>query len=373
MGDFNTMFPNFAARCAELKDILTPLAYLLLVGGMICSTITGHRSGGAYIRTFGRTIVFIVLLTFLISWGNTITTVVDSTVKDVLRVDPAKIYEDYQNALAMKKAGEGERSWWERVFEWRASLLEAILTGIFYFFGWLAGVIVWWAYLLQTAILFIGYGLSPIFIGFLGFQTLHEVGKRFFLNLVGIMIWPLGWGVAGLVTQGMIDFMTDRSFLETSPILGNDLYSLQNLMGVAFLGVWLIFSTIAAPVIIQNAVATGLSAGSHLLSGAFTAGRTAVAAGATTLANVGTGVTGLGGAITAGVTSGATAFEALGAASLNGGHGGGSLIGSLSEMQAPAHRRQKSAPASFPADDPTGNKSVAQLIRKTRNPYASQS
>lgn len=373
MGDFNTMFPQFAARCAELKDILTPIAYLLIVGGMMASTIAGHRSGAAYMRTFGRTIVFIVLLTFLISWGNTITSIVDSTVRDVLRVDPAKIYDDYQNALAMKKAAEGEKSWWEKVFEWRASLLEAILTGIFYFFGWIAGVIVWWAYLLQTAILFIGYGLSPIFIGFLAFQTLHEVGKRYFLNLVGIMIWPLGWGVAGLVTEGMIDYMTDRSFLQTSPIMGNDLYSLQNLMGVAFLGVWLIFSTIAAPVIIQNAIATGVSAGSQLMGGAFSAGRAAVASGATTLATVGSGVAGVSGGVRAGAISVATALESLGAASVNGGHGGGSLIGSLAEMQGPSPRRQRgSGPASFPQDDPTGDKTVAQLIRKTRNPYSSQ-
>src|SRR2546429_9476651 len=152
MGDFNTMFPNFADRCAELKNILTPLAYLLLVGGVISSTIIGHRSGAAYMRTFGRTIVLIILLTFLVSWGNSITAIVDSTVKNVLHVDPTKIYDDYQSALAMKKAAEGERSWWEKVFEWRASLLEAILTGIFYFFGWIASAIMWVAYLLQTAI-----------------------------------------------------------------------------------------------------------------------------------------------------------------------------------------------------------------------------
>ncbi|MCI0536724.1 MAG: hypothetical protein L0Z50_16015, partial [Verrucomicrobiales bacterium] len=292
MPDFNTLFPNFTSRCVELSDLLTPIAYLLLVGGVISSTITGHRSGSAYLRTFGRTIVFVTLLTFLVPWGNTITSVVDSTVKDVLKVDPAKIYDDYQKALEMKKAGEGEKSWWEKVFEWRASLLEAILTGIFFFFGWIAGAIMWWAYLLQTAILFIGYGLAPIFIGFLAFQSLHETGRRYFLNLVGVMVWPLGWGVAGLITEGMIDFMTDRTFLH-SPVVGSDLYSLQNLMGVAFLAIWLIFSTIAAPVIIQQAIATGSSAASQLLSGAFAAGRATVATGATTLATVGTGVAGV--------------------------------------------------------------------------------
>ena len=70
----------------------------------------------------------------------------------------------------------------------------------------------------------------------------------------------------------------------------------------------------------------------------------------------------------------ATAFESLGAASLNGGYGGGgSLIGSLSEMQGNNHRRTQPASRGFPPDDPTGDKTVAQMIRKTRNPYSSES
>jgi hypothetical protein len=372
MPDFNTLFPNFTSRCVDLQSMLIPIAYLLIVGGIISSTITGHRSGGAYIRTFGRTIIFIVLMTFLVSWGNVITSVEDSTVKDVLKVDPTKVYDDYQKALQMQKAADGEKGWWEKVFEWKASLLEAILTGIFFFFGWIAGALVWWAYLLQTVVLYVGYGLSPIFIGFLAFQSLHEVGKRYFLNLVGVMVWPLGWGVAGLVTQSMIDFMTDRTFLHGNPLVGGDIYSFQNLMGMAFLGIWLIFSTIAAPLIIQKAIINGSLAASDLLSGAFAAGRTSISSGATTLATIGSGVSGLGGAISAGTISAGTAFESLAAASLNGGYGGGSLIGSLGEMRAAkgpinGQTRQSSA---FPADDPTGDRTVAALIRKTRNPHS---
>jgi hypothetical protein len=173
--------------------------------------------------------VFIGLMTFLVAWGNFITSAVDSTVKNVLKVDPTKIYDDYQKALQMQKAAEGEKSWWEKAFEWRSSLLEAILTGIFFFFGWIAGALVWWAYL------------------------------------------------------------------------------------------------------------------------------------------------GASGAVRAGAISAATAFESLGAASISGGYGGSSLIGTLAEMQGPTPRRQReSGTQSFPLDDPTGDKTVAQLIRKTRNPYSSE-
>jgi hypothetical protein len=156
----------------------------------------------------------------------------------------------------MKKSTDGNTSWWEKLINF-PSIMEALVSGVFMILGWFASAIEWWAYILQTAILFIGYSLSPIFIGMLAFPSLQQTGRNYLLNLVGVMIWPLGWGVAGLITQGMIDFMTDQSFLSSSSA-PNTLYSLQNLMGLAFLGIWIIFSTIAAPVAIQKAIATGI-------------------------------------------------------------------------------------------------------------------
>ena len=59
--------------------------------------------------------------------------------------------------------------------------------------------------------------LCPLFsLGCWRFPRFNKYGRNYLLNLLGIMIWPLGWGVAGLITQGMIDFMTDQSFLSSS-------------------------------------------------------------------------------------------------------------------------------------------------------------
>src|SRR6266545_1688176 len=285
MPEFNSIFPRFTDSCVQLKQLLTPIAYLLLVGGLISATVTGQRSANALMRSFGRIIVLIVLLTFLVPWGNTVTSVVDSTVKSVLKVDPTKVYDDYQNALEMQKSTENNRSWWEKVFEFRATLFESLISALLWLLGWIASAVVFYAYIIQKVILFMGYALAPIFVGFLAFGSLYGIGRRYFLQLVGVMIWPLGWGVAGIVTQGLIDFMTDRSFLHT-PVPGYDAYTFQNFIGVALLGVWIIFSTIAAPVIIQRSISDGFLAGSFLLSGAASAGKAAVSTGATTGASV---------------------------------------------------------------------------------------
>ncbi len=104
MGDFNSMFPNFLTQCLSLKTLLTPIAFLLMTGGLMASTIAHHRSGNAQLQAIGKMIVLIMLIVFLPTWGNQIVSIVDDTVKNVLKVDPAKIHDQYQAALELKKS-----------------------------------------------------------------------------------------------------------------------------------------------------------------------------------------------------------------------------------------------------------------------------
>jgi len=368
MGDFNSMFPNFLNQCLSLKTLLTPVAFVLITGGLIASTIANNHNGTAQLHSIGRIIVFVILIVFLPSWGNQMVSIVSDVVTNVLKVDPAKIHDQYQAALQLKKSSDGNSSWWERLIHF-PDIMEGIISAIFIVLGWLASTLEWWAYILQTAILFIGYALSPIFVGMMAFPSLQGTGRTYLLNLLGIMLWPFGWGVAGLITQGMIDFMTDQSFLTSGAGGGSVLYSLQNLMGLAFLGIWIIFSTIAAPVVIQKSIGRGISTASELFKGGFSAGRSAVMTGATTIASG--GATGIKGAIAAGAMAAAAGAESLATASMNEGQAGGSLIGSLAQMNNRAHERERDTAEpkekSFPPNDPSGDKTVAGMLDKSRN------
>ena len=85
------------------------------------------------------------------------------------------------------------------------------------------------------------------------------------MNLVGVLLWPLGWAVAALVTQGMLDFISNPTLEYIDPT--SHLPDLQKTFGAAAIGFWIIFSTIAAPVVIQKVISSGALAGSELLSG----------------------------------------------------------------------------------------------------------
>jgi len=367
MTDFNSIFPNFTSQCVQLQQLLTPIAYLFLVCGLILSVSNGQRSGDAYMRAFARTLMLVVVLTFLVSWGNTVTSIVDDTVKNVLKVDPTQLYSQYQSALQMQKMPDSSDSWWQKVFSVTATIFESLISAFLWVLGWIASAIIFYAYLLQKIILYIGYALSPIFVGFFAFGSLYDIAKRYFLNLVGVMLWPLGWGVAGLVTQGLMSFMTDQSFLHSGGLEGISGYTFQNFIGAAFLGIWIIFSTVAAPMIIGKSISYGSLAGSQLLSGASRAGRTSLVTATTVATSVASG--GGTAAVAGGIIVGAGAgIESLVSTSAE--VGGGSLVGSLASMRSATAKSQNGqvAKPSFRGDDLSGDKAVAEIVNKAKNP-----
>jgi hypothetical protein len=361
MNDFDLLLPNFSNQCAEMNRVLTPLAFVLLAIGIISSTVTGHRSASAYLRTFGRTLVFAAVLAYLGTWSNEIGAVVDSAVKNTLKADPAGVYDQYQKALVTQKGTTGEKSWWDLLDA--QALFETGISLVMWMLGFLASVIVFYAYLVQKFILYVGYALAPIFVGFLAVRTLHSIGVGFLLGYAGVLCWPLGWGAASLLTSGLIDFMTDQSFFSFGAIAGGAGYSLQNLMGLAVLAIWLISSTIAGPIIIQKAIATGAQVGQALVTTTVTAGVASITAGAGAAAALGasggssTIITGLAGGVAAaalGATEASTSGSSYSPM--------GNLVGSLASQRYANLRPRRPR-----KDDLTGDQAVRELLERSRN------
>ena len=362
MNDFNTLFPNFLNQCAELNRALTPVACVLFVVGMVSSTVTGQRSPGAYLRTIARTCAYIAVLALLLTWGNETATAIDETVKTTLQADPGAVFDQYQKALTVQKGTATEdKSWWDLLDS--QAIFEQLLSCFLWVVGWLASVIVFYAYLAQKFILYVGYGFAPLFVGFLAVRTLHSIGVSYLLGFVGVLCWPIGWAAASIMTKGLLDFMSDQSFLTLGGASGAIGYGLQNLIGVAVLGVWLIFSTIAAPVIIQKAISTGTQIGQALAGGAVTAGSSAAVSGAGAAAAYGSG----GGFLSsvAGVVAGASsAMAGAAGASLSGSSysPAGSLLSSLAHQRGSARQPRQNS-----SDDPTGDKAVREILTQKRN------
>src|SRR5439155_7020240 len=185
------------------------------------------------------------LLVMLPQWGNQAQQLLQSTILDGLGVDPSHVHDQYNQLLAVRRDTGSDRSWWDILGDLNAFTVELLITGILWLVGQFASLLLFWAYIIQKFILFSAYALSPLLIGFMAIRPLRSIGTRYLMHIAGVLLWPLGWAVAALITQGILDFMTDSSSRFFDPTAS--FYSLQATFGVAVAAFWIVFSTIASP------------------------------------------------------------------------------------------------------------------------------
>ena len=131
----------------------------------------------------------------------------------------------------------------------------------------------------------------------------------------------------------------------------------RNQSGVLVIAFWIIFSTVAAPLVIQSVLSHGTLAGGQLISGAVSSflQTAATTAGAAAVAST-TGMP----FVTAGAAGLAASMSTLSTAAGLG--SAGAII--ISGSGLPPH-----AARGRPGDDITGDKAVRELIAKNKNSY----
>jgi hypothetical protein len=275
MATFDSIFPTFLAKCGELHTLLLSVAYALFVTGIIV-TVHQRFTRKTLLHLMVRLTVLTSLLVFLPVWGNTLQQLLQDSIISGLGVDPAQIYDQFLTLLIIKRDPSTFSSWWNILAQLHNITTDLIITSVLYLVGHFAALMMFWGYIFQKVILNMGYALSPLLIGFMAIPALKQIGSRYLLNLAGVLLWPLGWAVAALVTQGMLDFITDPTLEYIDPT--SQLPTLQKTFGAAAIGFWIIFSTIAAPVMIQKVIASGALASEMFSHGAHAAVQTTAAA-----------------------------------------------------------------------------------------------
>jgi type IV secretion system protein TrbL len=140
--------------------------------------------------------------------------------------------------------------------------IEALFVMICCVLGMLAMWIMW---LLQQVLAEVCFAVSPIFLGCILLPPMGQMAARFFTNYIAVLCWPIGWGIANFVTVALLN-------LALNPTNNTGLGAL-NFFGGGFIwwigvGLWALFSSVAAPWLVTKA----LSAGEQPLISLFSAG-----------------------------------------------------------------------------------------------------
>jgi hypothetical protein len=354
MASFESIFPTFLQKCGDLRELLCAVTFMLFIVGTVSFVSRGVTGKAAVLHLLG-TLALTGLLVVLPQLGNEVQSLLQSSILNGLGVDPANVQDQYNQLLAVKRDTGGGHSWWDILGNLSSFTVEHLISGILWLVGQFASLLLYWAYIIQKFILFSGYALSPLLIGFMAIRPLRSTGGRYLTHLAGVLLWPLGWAVAALITQGILDFMTDPSFKFLDPTAS--LYSLQTTFGVAVLAFWIVFSTIAAPLVIQKVIVQGELAGGQLISGAVSS---FFQAAATTAGAAGVAATTGLPLVTAGAAAVAATLSTLSSAA---GHGSAGAILIAGSGLPPRSARGR------PGDDITGDKAVRELISKSKGHY----
>ena len=354
MPSFESLFPTFLQKCVELHELLRIVAFMLFIVGTIMLVVHGF-TGKTLMLHMVRLFVLTALLVMLPQWGNQMQQLVQTSILNGLGVDPANVQDQYNQLLIVKRDTGSDHSWWDILGDLSGFTVEILISGVLWLVGEFASLLVFWAYIIQKFILFSSYALSPLLIGLMAIRPLRSVGSRYLMNIVGVLLWPLGWAVAALITQGILDFMTDPAFKYLDPTA--TLYTLQTTVGVVVVAFWIVFSTIAAPLVIQKVLAHGVLASGQLLAGAassFLQTAATTAGAAAVAAPIGVP------AVTAGAAGMAAILSTLSTAA---GHGSAGAIIIAGSGLPPRSARGR------PGDDITGDKAVRELISKGKGNY----
>jgi hypothetical protein len=133
--------------------------------------------------------------------------------------------------------------------------LPAFLLGFFVMVLCVIGMFLMWLMsLLQQMLFAVAIAVSPVFFGLLLVRGLDGIASRFLTGFIAICLWPLGWGIASLITNLLLDFALNTA---NNIGLGAVNYLSGGVLWWIGLGAWTIGSTLGAPWMISRQIAAG--------------------------------------------------------------------------------------------------------------------
>jgi hypothetical protein len=286
--DVSALLPGFVTSVHKLHDLLLPVCLVLAFAGLVYKVASSfrERSIQSLFPYFVKVFIAFALLGLMASWGQALTEMV-TDLDSQLGLNQSNILNDYAQAVAQKFGvnvnGSGTAATNQnpqdqqqnplngfldfgakvvsnvnKIFQtvaMGADGLAAAMMGIFVLICSMLGMLAMWLMsLVQQILLAVSIGISPIFLGVLLVPPLAQLAARFFTNYVALTLWPLGWGIANLVTKALID-------LAVNPSNSNGLGAF-NFLGGGYvwwlgLGLWALFSSVAAPWLVTKALSAG--------------------------------------------------------------------------------------------------------------------
>lgn len=371
---FSAFFDEAGIAADDIYSTLTIFTYVLAFAGLLMMVyrmqMTGEMTG--MWEQLGWTVVVAIALHWLPFWVRDAQNVLGFAMLDSMDIDIGQIATDHVLEVGTYIGVEltailADILVQATVLTTLSALTFGLTVGLaigailllvlaLLLLLWLAIITVWvWlavllAYVVQTLSLQFGVAAAPLFLGMFLFEQTKQTALRYFTGLVGMLFWPLGWGIGFKVVE-LLKAQWHDVMIACSPLVALDVV----FYGVVDATVYLIFSYAywtmikKTPPLIMQAITSGAQIGAGIVaagisSATSTVGNAISAAGSvmsSAMSMIGSAASSAGTAAMAVGTGGAGA--AVGGASKAasiGGSGGGGIGGASKWISA----KPKAAP-----------------------------
>jgi len=210
------------------------IPFVMITGGFILSLLKAGHSSQPAMPIIVRT-AFVV---FLVINSGPVLHWADNT---MIAIGEEVSGEDYTNnpikaiGKVTEKLEDGNRkAWYQQLLG--GGLDQYLAQTLLVLFGWLVEGVVIAMTVGQRILLQFSYFFAPFILSLLIFPNLASTATRFLFSTIGIMLWPLGFGLSKLASQNvLVSYMDSKGgILETSVdhTLGPLLSAIMLLIGV---------------------------------------------------------------------------------------------------------------------------------------------
>lgn len=252
----------------RLQASLIPVAAVLCFAGLIAAAYnTTYGNDQKVMRTLVTLAVIVVVInpsfgfqTWLIKAQGAIKTLAVSVFgADSLNI-PGELFDIYSGA---EKESSGWSRVWKSVSSPTTTMFQAVSWAVISLVAMIAVLMKYLASILQIVLIYGGCALCPLFAPLILFGWGKQVFVKFMITMAAVTLWPLGWGVADVVTKALMkSAASEGAFREivTASTFGSTIHIYTLLISI-----WLLFSTLAAPFIITKAFQSGGNAVGEML------------------------------------------------------------------------------------------------------------
>jgi len=197
-------------------------------------------------------------------WTNLLQSTADSIVQEI-GADPAKVHERFARMVAETSADEDNKTgFWDVLFSRNGGVGHAVVYAFTFFIAKVAFAIQFLFFTIQQLLIQLQIGLAPVFIAFFLIGPLRTVAVRFQMSFIALLLWQLGWAISAQMSNAIVDLAaTNKVFQKADDFF---IGGYPALFFIIVLTLWVILSTIGAPLVIHKLLTTGANAGAILMS-----------------------------------------------------------------------------------------------------------